>query len=210
MTVDVRSHPVPPAQKCAPLRRAFVDIAREDRDFTQVQRVLVSYGGTDPLDMTSKAIVVAGNAAVRHIQFDAVIGLTNPRRRRLQARAKHLPNAIIHVDTPCMPGLMARSDLALGAGGTTTWERMFMGLPSIVVSLADNQFETCEWLASTGLIRYLGFGNQVTAADLHAALLAAAEDHGWRVKVSALGGKLVDGLGVQRIIEAMTRISAPL
>jgi spore coat polysaccharide biosynthesis predicted glycosyltransferase SpsG len=87
---------------------------------------------------------------------------------------------------------------------------MFMGLPSIVVSLADNQIETCEWLASTGLIRYLGFGNHVTAEDLHEALLAAAEDHGWRVKASALGGKLVDGLGVQRIIEAMTRISAPL
>jgi hypothetical protein len=66
-----------------------------------------------------------------------------------------------------------------------------MGLPSIVVSLADNQFETCEWLASTGLIRYLGFGNHVTAEDLHEALLAAAEDHGWRVKVSALGGSLI-------------------
>jgi UDP-2,4-diacetamido-2,4,6-trideoxy-beta-L-altropyranose hydrolase len=122
-------------QKYAPLRRAFVDVAREDRDFMQVRRVLVSYGGTDPLEMTSKAIVVAGNAAVRHIQFDVVIGPTNPRRRRLQARAKHLPNAIIHVDTPCMPELMARADLSLGAGGTTTWERMFMGLPSIVVSL---------------------------------------------------------------------------
>ena len=197
-------------QKYAPLRRTFVDVAREDREFTQVRRVLVSYGGTDPLDMTSKAIVVAGNAAVRHIQFDVVIGLTNPRRRRLQARAKHLPNAIIHVDTPRMPELMARSDLSLGAGGTTTWERMCMGLPSIVVSLADNQFETCEWLASRDLIRYLGFGNHVTAEDLHEALLAAAEDHGWRAKVSALGGQLVDGLGVKRIIEAMTRISAPL
>jgi UDP-2,4-diacetamido-2,4,6-trideoxy-beta-L-altropyranose hydrolase len=102
-----------------------------------------------PIRWTSKAIVVAGNAAVRHIQFDVVIGLTNPRRRRLQARAKHRPNAIIHVDTPYMPELMARSDRPLGAGGTTTWERMFMGRPSIVVS-ADNQFETCEWLAKLG------------------------------------------------------------
>jgi spore coat polysaccharide biosynthesis predicted glycosyltransferase SpsG len=172
--------------------------------------VLVSYGGTDPLDMTSKAIMVVGNAAVRHIQFDIVIGLTNPRRSLLEACAKHLPNASIHVDTPRMPELMASADLSLGAGGTTTWERMFMGLPSIVVSLAENQLETCQRLARKGLIRYLGFANHVTVEDLLEALLAAAEDHDWRAQVSARGELLVDGLGVIRILEAMTRISAPL
>ena len=193
-------------QRYVPLRQTFLGAAPADRDFTRVQRVLVSYGGTDPLDMTSRALSVVADAAVRHIHFDVVIGRTNPRRRRLKVATKHLPNVRVHIDTPHMPMLMACSDLSLGAGGTTTWERMFMGLPSIVVALADNQLEICESLSSKGLIRYLGFGTTVTAADLHEALLASMEGHSWRARVSALGRRLVDGRGVERIIDAMKRI----
>ena len=109
-----------------------------------------------------------------------------------------------------MPELMACADLSLGAGGTTTWERMFMGLPSIVAALADNQLETCEWLASRGLIHYLGFGTDVTVSDLRKALLIGIEDREWRARASALGRCLVDGRGVERIIEAMRRLQGML
>ena len=55
-----------------------------------------------------------------------------------------------------MAELMNAADLALGAGGTTTWERLALGLPSIVTAIADNQIEICENCARAGLVHYLG------------------------------------------------------
>jgi len=51
---------------------------------------------------------------------------------------------------------MAAADLAIGAGGATTWERCCLGLPSLVVSIAENQRPACEALAAAGVIDYFG------------------------------------------------------
>lgn len=52
--------------------------------------------------------------------------------------------------------LMANSDLAIGAGGTTTWERCCLGLPAIVIGVAENQIELSISCHESGVIVYLG------------------------------------------------------
>lgn len=104
---------------------------------------------------------------------------------------------------PHLATLMAGADIAIGAGGGTIWERMCIGLPSIVVSIAQNQVPACEELASCGLIRYLGQAGEVDAATLAAGISGALSDPD---SLCAMGEKarlLVDGLGAVRVAETL-------
>ncbi|NNJ72969.1 MAG: hypothetical protein HKP09_07285, partial [Enterobacterales bacterium] len=66
--------------------------------------------------------------------------------------------------------LLAKADIAIGAGGSITWERMFLGLPAIVFTVADNQVDVANHLNSLGFIFYLGdiktLENKNTVKDL--------------------------------------------
>ena len=56
---------------------------------------------------------------------------------------------------------MSSADLSIGAGGLTTWERIYLGLPSAVITVADNQKECSEYLNSLGLIWLIGHHDQI-------------------------------------------------
>jgi spore coat polysaccharide biosynthesis predicted glycosyltransferase SpsG len=98
---------------------------------------------------------------------------------------------------------MAKADLAVGAGGTTTWERCCLGLPSLVVSIAKNQQAACEALARDGVIEWVGHHDRVTAADLADALMALIHDSAHVGALARASRALVDGYGTQRVIEAL-------
>jgi UDP-2,4-diacetamido-2,4,6-trideoxy-beta-L-altropyranose hydrolase len=69
-----------------------------------------------------------------------------------------------------MAELMRDADLAIGAGGTTAWERTFLGLPTMTVAVAENQVDGSEALAAQGAIRYLGTRDTVTGTQIGVAL----------------------------------------
>ncbi|MFP4063115.1 MAG: hypothetical protein ACLFS2_10015 [Halochromatium sp.] len=98
---------------------------------------------------------------------------------------------------------MAAADLAIGAGGTTTWERCCLGLPSLVVSIAENQRPACETLAAAGVIDYLGHQERVTTEHLHRAILGIIDQGEHRRRLARASADRVDGQGAQRVIEAM-------
>ena len=62
---------------------------------------------------------------------------------------------------PNLADIMSSADLSIGAGGLTTWERIYLGLPSAVITVADNQKECSEYLNSLGLIWLIGHHDQV-------------------------------------------------
>jgi UDP-2,4-diacetamido-2,4,6-trideoxy-beta-L-altropyranose hydrolase len=64
-----------------------------------------------------------------------------------------------------MAKLMASCDAAIGAGGTTQWERACIGIPSLVVSIANNQIKACEDLSSEGYIYYINSNNLIYSID---------------------------------------------
>jgi spore coat polysaccharide biosynthesis predicted glycosyltransferase SpsG len=98
---------------------------------------------------------------------------------------------------------MAAADLAIGAGGATTWERCCLGLPSLVVSIAENQRPGCEALLAEGVIDYLGTAAEATVDLLASRLLALARDPSPLALMSAAGRRLVDGEGAGRVVEAL-------
>src|SRR5690606_39922886 len=82
----------------------------------------------------------------------------------------------LHVQTAHMAELMAAADLAFGACGTASWERCALGLPALVMTLADNQVGPAQALAAAGAVVNLGDVGQVSAQDLAAAFLRLRHD----------------------------------
>jgi UDP-2,4-diacetamido-2,4,6-trideoxy-beta-L-altropyranose hydrolase len=168
-----------------------------------VRRVLVYFGGADPSDMTGQALTALSAPEFRHLAVDLVIGINHPRREALHAQADARPLTCVHGSRPHLADLMVRADLAIGAGGVTTWERMCLGLPSIVVSIAENQRPTNEALAAAGLIEYIGGVESAGAARMREALGPLLGNRDRLTAFSWRGQRLVDGGGVSRVADVM-------
>lgn len=169
----------------------------------QVRRVLVFFGGTDPHNLSGRALTALSDPALAHLAVDLVIGANHPQREELTVQATTRPGTRVHGPRPHLADLMAAADLAIGAGGATTWERCCLGLPSLVVSDADNQRPATSALAADGLIHYLGHMDQVSVATLRAALVQALQDPAGLRTLAAAARATVDGQGTQRVNAAL-------
>jgi UDP-2,4-diacetamido-2,4,6-trideoxy-beta-L-altropyranose hydrolase len=115
----------------------------------RVKRVLVSMGLTD-VDAISARVVAALWDACPEIDIEAVVGTGSPSLPTLRHLAESRPRLHIHVDSPRMAELMLAADLAVGSGGSTSWERCALGLPTVLVILADNQVAVARALVAHG------------------------------------------------------------
>jgi UDP-N-acetylglucosamine:LPS N-acetylglucosamine transferase len=89
--------------------------------------------------------------------------------------------------------------------GATTWERCCLALPSLVISIVENQRPACEALAKANSIAYLGHKEDVTAEQLRHGVQTLLDDAQQRQRLSAAGAALVDGSGARRVSLAMQR-----
>ena len=115
-----------------------------------VKKILVFFGGGDADNHTSLAMQALAELNSKQ-QVDVVIGVQHPNREQIQqACINH--GFICHVQTTRMAELMAEADLAIGAGGTATWERCCLGLPTICFCLAENQHKLISDGAAAGFL----------------------------------------------------------
>jgi UDP-2,4-diacetamido-2,4,6-trideoxy-beta-L-altropyranose hydrolase len=169
----------------------------------EIKRVLVYLGGADNANNTGKVVAALSEASLAQLEVDVVIGPNFIHKQSVTELAKARPHTRIHGHLPHLADLMAQADLAIGAGGATTWERLCMGLPSLVLSIAENQLPACEALASSGLIEYLGSASEVDAQAIESAVLESLAASG-ELRALAMGNQsLVDGEGVNRIAETL-------
>ncbi|MGO4273285.1 UDP-2,4-diacetamido-2,4,6-trideoxy-beta-L-altropyranose hydrolase, partial [Paenibacillus sp. TAF58] len=122
-----------------------------------VNRVLVFLGGSDPYNTTFKVITALSKLDLGNRKIDVVIGASNPYKDQIEEFCKRDSHFCTHFQVSNMAEMMAKSDLAIGAGGITTWERCFLGLPSFTILLAENQRRSTEAVESTGATRCLGW-----------------------------------------------------
>lgn len=168
-----------------------------------IRRVLVFFGGTDPTNETSKALEAFRLLGRDELAIDVVIGAQHPEREQITAQVASLSGARLHVQTSAMARLMADADLALGAGGSASWERCCLGLPALMVSVAPNQEGIAEACDRHGAGIYLGPAPEITAHGLHEALRDLLASPGKVKRLAERAALLVDGHGVSRVIEAM-------
>ncbi len=167
-----------------------------------VRRLFVMMGGSDPGYATGLALDALEGAGLGDLPTDVVTGSANPNLASLRDRMAGRSNWTLHVDSGEVPKLMASADLAIGAGGTATWERCAMGLPALALELAGNQRDLLAGAARLGLILHVP--GTPDAGRLARHLEVMAESEGLRASLSARGMAMVDGEGARRVAAAMT------
>ncbi len=166
-----------------------------------VRRLLVFFGGMDSSNVTSVTLDAIADLDRHAMEVDVVIGGGHPAREAIQRRCNTM-NIRCHVQTPHMAELMAAADLAVGAGGTATWERCALGLPTMVLCLADNQRQLIRDGSRAGLV----YAPDIDADDVEGQRLhlnALLNNAALRHLISRNCLKAVDGLGTSRVAEQL-------
>jgi UDP-2,4-diacetamido-2,4,6-trideoxy-beta-L-altropyranose hydrolase len=164
-----------------------------------IRRILIFYGAFDSTNETAKALEALKRLNVPGIAADVVVGQANPYQENIKATCQTIPNVSFHCQVSNMGHLMARADLALGSGGTVTWERCCLGLPALVTTVAFNQEELALSCAKKGVLFLLGKSSDVSAFAIEIALRTFLRSPEALIAFSQKGMELVDGRGSSRV-----------
>lgn len=168
-------------------------------------RLLVSMGGVDASNATGRVLsALAGFAPSVGWRVDVVMGPHAPALQEVRQQARGMPApTTVHVGiAPAeMAELMAACDLAIGGAGGTAWERCCLGLPTLLVVLAENQRAGAQALVRAQAARMIG-GVEDIAIGLPAAL-SAVQQAALLARMSAAASAVADGQGVQRVAQAL-------
>ncbi|ULT56477.1 UDP-2,4-diacetamido-2,4,6-trideoxy-beta-L-altropyranose hydrolase [Neobacillus drentensis] len=156
-----------------------------------VKRILIFYGGIDHTNETGKALSSFLALGRNDIEVDVVVGQSNLYKMEIASICNMYEYLHFHCQIDNMAELMNWADLSIGAGGTTTWERCLLGLPSIVVSIAENQEEICKSLAKGKVITYLGEKETIEQSCLTRHLKILIENEAERTEMSRLSYQLM-------------------
>jgi len=174
---------------------------------TGARRILVSMGGSDPRNVTLRVLhgLAGALGSTRDAQVRILAGHSNPNGETLREFAASAPfGCELSMGSDDMPGQMTWAELALGAAGVTTWEMAYMQLPSLLVTVADNQGTNAALVAARGAARDLGGLDTGLEARTTDAVRALVDDGGALAAMAAAGRALVDGEGAARVAKVLT------
>lgn len=187
------------------LRREFLRWRNWQRQIPEVARkVLVTMGGSDPDNVTLKVVQALTDVNVADLEIVAVVGASNPHLAALQEEVRRSPHVIrIEQNVTNMPELMAWADVAVSSGGSTCWELAFMGVPSIILVLAENQRSISEGLDKVWMALDLGWHLEASAVQIGLRLSSLLHDYELRFRISTRARTLVDGMGPSRVVMSL-------
>lgn len=189
------------------LRREFWPWRGWRRETPEVARkVLVTMGGADPDNVTLRVIEALQQIDAPNLEVTIVIGGSNPHYARIETDARAVRHQIrVEQNISDMPALMAWADVAVSAGGSTCYELAFMGIPALIVVLAENQQMGAAALAKAGTGQNLGWYNEVGSSAITSALMRLLTEPEFRAAMSRCGSSLVDSYGSTRIVAEMQK-----
>lgn len=169
--------------------------------------ILITTGGSDSFNLAGQLLMEAMKYdALKEKEYHVVSGSLNPHIGELQALAQKHENIHIHCNVTNMAELMAESEVALSAGGSTLYELCAVGVPVIAFSFAENQERLVQTFVKRGIAQYGGNyrtdGNKMIQNTI-AGLETLLEDKNLRSEYRKKARTLVDGKGAERIAEAL-------
>jgi UDP-2,4-diacetamido-2,4,6-trideoxy-beta-L-altropyranose hydrolase len=184
------------------LRKEFTTWRGYQKQITDnVKNILITLGGSDPNNITAWILEALQLVKIPSLHLTVVIGGSNPHHKSLEYLAHKCIHSIrLLKDVVDMPQLIAEADLAIAAGGSTNWELALLGLPSLILTLAENQSAIAQTLHEKGIVISLGHAEEVKQEDFLYQFESLCYDRQKREKMSQAGQTLIDGKGCDRIL----------
>jgi UDP-2,4-diacetamido-2,4,6-trideoxy-beta-L-altropyranose hydrolase len=182
------------------LRPEFLEARNQlKRNDGTVKRILIFFGGCDSSNETAKALEALISINRPDFAVDVVVGESNPHKESIRHLCTRVPSVSFYCQVTTMAKLMIKADFTIGAVGTTTWERCAVGLPTIAISLADNQVPIAKSAEKAGVLFYLGDSKSLVFTKLCKSIRYVIENPELLIKMSENAKKLVDGEGTARV-----------
>ena len=184
-------------------------LKKEDSTFN----IFVFFGGSDTVNMTEKVIqainffknTTENKQLKNNLIANIVVGANNNKKKEIELLCKKNDYLKYHYNISNISEIMKQTDIAIGAGGSTTWERCAIGLPSIVVTIAKNQEETTKYCAEKEVLNYLGKAENITIECIARAINELILSPSKRSAFSKKSMDLVDGNGADHIYSQLNR-----
>lgn len=173
-----------------------------------VRQILVSLGGGDSGHLVSRVLeLLISQRFQPNCLVKVVTGWHSSQIGAIERVAQRAPFDVeLLQGVDAMAPLMAASDLAIGAAGSSSWERCCLGLPTVLLVVADNQRTIGERLAAAGAARIVELDDMDDS--LPSAVAALTCDHAARQAMTVRSASIVDGLGAGRVVAAMETLHA--
>ncbi len=162
----------------------------------KVGSIGIFMGGVDAANMSAIAYAACRDVAKFSGPIEIVATSANPHLKALQSMAEADPDASVLIDLPDLAAFFARHDLQIGAGGGASWERCCIGVPAVLVAVAQNQMAVVPQLAALGIVAAPA---APTAEAIGGAVAGLMGDKERRAAMSAAAQALVDGRGAERV-----------
>lgn len=185
------------------LRREFTECREESlkrRVKPRLKRILISLGGVDRTNVSGRVLEALWMSELPHTtHLDVIMGASAPYLNEVRELAQTLPFKVtVSANVSNMAERMCQADLAIGAAGGTSWERCCLGLPSIVLVLAENQMNSARAMSGQGVA-------MVPETDEQEEALLSSLSNEPQVlqalsKMSSAAMNLIDGRGCERVI----------
>lgn len=135
--------------------------------------LVVCFGGSDPMNLTERVVDILISLKLNTITADIVVGSGYNRVEQLEVKVKQHENMTLYVDCPTISRLMHRGSIMIGAGGSMHWERAHCGIPGLIITLAENQRQTTQWLDKNGCCVWLGDADDIDDWQISQGIEAA-------------------------------------
>lgn len=172
------------------------ELAKSRNSLTK--NLLIFFGGSDQNNLTELAFLAAHSFGSEFSSINVVMPSASPFYHQVKKLIKPLKKVKLHCDLPSLAPLMLEADIGIGAGGATNWERLCLGLPSLVITLAENQKQVNQDLHQMGLIELIGDSETVEIEQVKSSIksiLPRGDLAGWSnrcmLECSGNGAKLV-------------------
>ncbi len=167
---------------------------------SSVKRILISVGGVDAENITSAVLQELAKISWQHPPIiDVVLNRKSPSYKLVLEQIRHMRfkvNLLSYVDN--MAELMLQADLSIGAGGTTSWERCSLGLPSVVLKTAENQASVVKNLENANVI-IAGIDKSDIDGNLSDIVSQIVNQPSRLMHLSLTSMHVADGLGARRL-----------
>jgi UDP-2,4-diacetamido-2,4,6-trideoxy-beta-L-altropyranose hydrolase len=176
--------------------------------FVTLYNVFLSFGATNPDSLTERVLEDLESFEEKQLEITIVMGGRAQGLENVRAKAKAMNHhkARLLTDVQEMAAEMEKADLVIGAGGTSSWERCCLGLPALLIEIADNQSMISQGLARAGAVKYLGRIESLQPGDVAKELKKMHKDTAILRQMSVAAAAVCDGNGTARVVESIANV----
>lgn len=175
----------------------------------QLENLLIAMGGVDKDNATCQVLEALRHCALpMSCRITVIMGASAPWLSEVRQLSAQLPWATeVRVNVSDMAQLMANSDLAIGAAGSTSWERCCLGLPTVMAVLADNQKTAAALLEHAQAVLMVSIGANLTT-ELQRAMEKIIREKDFLKNTGEHASHISDGTGSQSVASIIEELSA--